>query len=324
MASPIRTTPVLCCAWCGRPGEVLHAAVFDRLFGVGGTWDIRRCPDRHCGLAWLDPMPAESDLAELYRNYFTHASLPLRARGWRRFVPPVTALTRGCFRWTPLNRARRHAASMYLTRQAPGRVLDVGCGNGDRLAFLRAQGWDVVGQEIDPAAARVATARHGVVVHVGRLRDIGLPPCSFDAITLSHVIEHVPDPVELLRACRRLAKPGGAIVCVTPNLDSWGHRRFRSCWLGLDPPRHLHLFSPISLRIAAERAGLTPLLWTTAANVEFIGAGSLDLTWQGFHRVGGGGRPHRDAVAALLQIAASARHVVDRQSGDECVLYATA
>ncbi len=313
------------CALCGRSGDILYAALSDRLFDVGGTWDIKRCSDVRCGLAWLDPRPLESDLQKLYSNYFTHAPTREQPRGWRRFVPPITAVSRWCYRCTPLHRARWRVASMYLTRTAPGRLLDVGCGNGERLAALRARGWDVVGQEIDPVAAEMAVACHGVAVRVGPLGDVGLPECAFDAVTMNHVIEHVPDPVALLRTCRALVKPGGAIVCVTPNLDSWGHRRFGRCWLGLDSPRHLHVFSPTSLRIVAERAGLTQAsVWTTAANAEFISAGSLDLMWQGFHRVGSGGRPHRDAAAALLQLAASARHFIDGGSGDECVLCATA
>lgn len=325
MPADVRTMPAPHCALCGRPGDVLYTALRDRLFGVAGTWDVRRCLDTRCGLAWLDPSPLESDLHRLYSNYFTHTLMPERARGWRRFFPPVTALSRWCYRWTPLHRARWRVAAMYLNRTVPGRLLDVGCGSGERLAAFRARHWDVVGQEIDAVAAQVAIARHGVTVHVGPLGDVALPTGAFDAITMSHVIEHAADPVALLRTCRALAKPGGVIVCVTPNVDGWGHRRFGRCWLGLDPPRHLHLFSPTSLRSAARRAGLIQAsVWTTAANAEFIGAGSLDLKWQGFHRVGSGGRPHRDAVAALLQLVASGRHLIDGGSGDECVLYATA
>jgi SAM-dependent methyltransferase len=324
MDAALRTESATHCALCGRSGGVLHANLRDRLSGVDGTWDIRRCPDSRCGLAWLDPRPLESDLSALYADYFTHAPTPERPRTWRRLVPPVTAVSGWCFHWTPLRRTRRRAATMYLDNVTPGRLLDVGCGSGELLAHLRALGWDVVGQEVDAVAAQVAAERHGVTVRVGPIGEIDLPTGAFDAITISHVLEHVPDPVALLRTCYTLAKPGGAIVCVTPNLDSWGHQRFGDCWIGLDPPRHLHLFSPVSLISVARLAGLTEAsVWTSAANAEFISAGSLDLRWQGFHRIGSGGRPHRAAAAALLQLAASARHLVDHGSGDECVLYAT-
>jgi 2-polyprenyl-3-methyl-5-hydroxy-6-metoxy-1,4-benzoquinol methylase len=214
---------------------------------------------------------------------------------------------------------------MYLSHGRPGRVLDVGCGDGARLAWLRQRGWRVCGHDIDGEAARAAWEHHAVTVRVGPLADAGFAAGSFDAITLAHVLEHAPDPVDLLRTCRTLVKPDGVIACITPNIDSWGHRRFRRDWLGLDPPRHLHLFSPVSLRTVAALAGLRQAsVWTTAANAQFIAAGSLDLKQRGRHHVGGRGRLDRDVGAALLQLGASLQHLRDRDSGDECVLHATA
>ncbi len=69
----------------------------------------------------------------------------------------------------------------------------------------------------------------------------------FDLITLSHVIEHVHYPIDLLRACHRLLKPGGVLWLETPNIKSYGHRFYGRFWRGLEPPRHLVIFSPSGL-----------------------------------------------------------------------------
>ena len=156
-----------------------------------------------------------------------------------------------------------------------GRLLDVGCGNGRFLAQMRKLGWEVVGVEPDPEAVRIAKERFGLEVFQGTLEEAGFPDNSFDAITMNHVIEHVPDPIRLLAECRRVLKPGGKLVVVTPNIWSLGRRLFGEHWRGWEVPRHLFLFSPKSLRTCAERAGLVVQnLRTTSKGARFIWAAS--------------------------------------------------
>jgi len=78
-------------------------------------------------------------------------------------------------------------------------------------------------------------------------------------VTLSHVIEHVHDPVACLREVFRLCKPGGQVWITTPNLESYGHRRFREHWIGLQPPNHLVLFTRSSIMHALNAAGFERL-----------------------------------------------------------------
>ncbi|HVH70033.1 MAG TPA: hypothetical protein VNB49_02845 [Candidatus Dormibacteraeota bacterium] len=51
---------------------MLHEHLRDRLFGVPGSWNIRKCLNPRCGLAWLDPMPLDEDIPQAYENYYTH------------------------------------------------------------------------------------------------------------------------------------------------------------------------------------------------------------------------------------------------------------
>lgn len=135
-------------------------------------------------------------------------------------------------------------------------MLDVGCGNGDLLARMRRRGLSVEGVDVDGAALEQARRKHGLTVHLGRLEDIRFPDDSFDIVTMNHVIEHVHDPVLLLQECLRILKPGGRLSVATPNLDGLGHRRFGRNWRGLEPPRHLHLFTRKSLGECAAKAGI--------------------------------------------------------------------
>ena len=81
------------------------------------------------------------------------------------------------------------------------------------------------------------------------------PPGSFDLVTAFHVLEHVPDPVAMLRRMLAWLAPGGLAVVEVPNAGGAGARLFGRAWSGLDLPRHLWHFSPATLGVAVERAG---------------------------------------------------------------------
>jgi SAM-dependent methyltransferase len=154
---------------------------------------------------------------------------------------------------------------MYLGGVKPGRLLDVGCGNGFFLELMRSAGWGIAGIEPDPKAAKLASERLGVHIRSEQLCDTGFEDGSFDAITMHHVVEHVHDPIGMMADSRRILKVGGHLVIATPNLSSAGHRWFKGDWRGLEPPRHLHIFSPKALAKAAEMSGIRVKLMRTSA-----------------------------------------------------------
>src|SRR5262249_20475198 len=133
---------------------------------------------------------------------------------------------------------------VLLLRHRPnGRLLDVGCGDGHALHFMRDMGWRVEGVDFDPTAVEQAPSL-GLDVRAGTLAAQRYPDASFDAVVVSHLVEHVPVPDDLLRECRRILHVGGQMTVVTPNAVSYGHSVFRERWRGLEPPRHLQIFTP--------------------------------------------------------------------------------
>jgi SAM-dependent methyltransferase len=137
-----------------------------------------------------------------------------------------------------------------------GSLLEVGCGSGMYLDLMRALGWKrVVGIDISRRAIEQASTELKLEAYCGELKDVCLDEESFDAVSLSHTLEHVSDPVGFLRETYRVMKAGARLAIVVPNIESLTARVFGPDWFHLDAPRHMVNFTRSSLRVALERAG---------------------------------------------------------------------
>jgi SAM-dependent methyltransferase len=142
---------------------------------------------------------------------------------------------------------------IFSLKKQPGKLLDIGCGNGEFLKFADRYGWRVVGVDFDAEAVKQARSC-GLDARLGDI-DVIDSGERYDLITLSHVIEHVYDPVELLRSCYSLLNHGGVLWLETPNIESMGYAYYKSNWRGLEPPRHITLFNIKSLNKVMLKAG---------------------------------------------------------------------
>lgn len=255
----IRCAPSPRCLACGDGGVALYEGLRDHLAGAPGRWRMVQCADPLCALLWLDPKPLQEDLIKAYASYHTHG----RQRGRSAAQLGLSALNAACKLasralelGSVLGRQRRQLRTMYLGAGRPGRLLEVGCGSGRFLDRMRRAGWAVQGTDIDPAVAARIRGRYAIDIDVGELHSLRYAADSFDAVALSQVIEHVHDPRQLLAECRRLLRPGGRLVLSTPNARGLAHRRYGRFWRGLEPPRHLQVFTPQALARCVTDAGL--------------------------------------------------------------------
>ena len=259
---PLRCAPSPQCVVCGRQGVELYEGLVDYVSGTPGAWRVVRCPDADCALLWLDPQPAADELVKAYRNYHTHGRTRRRSLaqlGLSALNTTCKLISRVLDAGSDLGRQRRRLRTMFLGDSPPGVLLEVGCGAGRFLDRMRKVGWTVQGTDFDPAVAARVKSRYGLHVDVGELAQFNYPAASYDAIAMSQVIEHVPDPGSLLRECRRLLRPGGRLVLSTPNALGMAHRRYGRHWRGLEPPRHLHIFTPAALQRCARQSGFERL-----------------------------------------------------------------
>lgn len=267
----IQTVPRPSCLLCGSEGNLLYSDMQDRMFAVPGNWPLKQCSNPDCGLCWQDPTPVESDIPRFYINYYTHERSNPKHRFLLRLYPLLYSgymiATFLPSAWLGLNKSRHQGRHMFLNDMRPGKLLDVGCGNGGFLHRMHNLGWSGTGIDFDAKAIENAKKMYGdgLTFRATDLSGARFPESSFDAITMSHVIEHVPDPVALLIEVRRILKVGGRLVITTPNIQSFGHEKFQDCWFGLDAPRHLQVFSLAALQNCARKAGFDAIKASTSA-----------------------------------------------------------
>jgi len=223
------------CALCGaeEAGPILQGRDLRRK--LPGEFCVVRCAS--CGLAYVNPRPTEHEMRRYYpSDYGPHDATPpsLTERVYYRLFRKVPA--------------------------PPGStLLDVGCGGGKYLSFLRERGYRISGIEVNAELAEHLRSEFGLQVYEEPITRAPIPEASFDVVTLWWVLEHTHDPLSTLRAAHRALRPGGTIVVSLQNFASIGRLLFGTTWHHLDVPSHLYHFEPRTLRDILRRANFEVL-----------------------------------------------------------------
>lgn len=229
------------CPVCGaKESSTIYADARDPI--TLDHFRVMRCSV--CAVAFTAPTPANLD------RYY-----PQR---YRAYGPLVTRVLRTLYGW-------RVSRWMRMKPQG-GSVLEVGCGPGLMLAAFKRRGWSVLGIERNEIASEIGRNKFGVEIVSTPIEN--LPgEAQFDLIIMFQVLEHIGDPVTLLKECSKRLAPNGILIINVPNFGSWQARFAGSKWLHLDVPRHLVHYTPQTLATTLACAGL---------NLSSVGYASLE------------------------------------------------
>ena len=195
------------CPVCGaRPSGAIGRKDGVRLF---------RCAV--CTAQYAERAPEDASLPEIYdAHYFNGA--PAGYPDYQRDEAVHRA------------RARTYLRDIGRVRQAPGRVLDVGCATGFFLDEARRDGWTVRGCDASAWAAEQASRNLGLDVVVGPFPHPALEGDRFDLVTFFNVFEQLLDPRAAEAFLRALVKPGGLVAIETWDADALVVRLLGTRW----------------------------------------------------------------------------------------------
>ena len=123
-------------------------------------------------------------------------------------------------------------------------ILDFGCGTGDLLTYFQNKGWSINGIEPDDQARKIAANKTKIEIHSRLLQD----KAKYTAITLWHVLEHVPDLNQTIDSLKNKLEKKGRIFVAVPNCESFDANHYGQYWAGYDLPRHLYHFTPDTMK----------------------------------------------------------------------------
>ncbi len=259
---------VRACLFCSSDRSKIEVNDVEDIYFLAdpGKFCFRRCND--CSSLWLESRPSGQRLLDAYTKYYTHSSSSEAAKPNQLKSTLRDAYLKSKFGGSPeiFSKAASSVLSVFgrdhlgldhhfrFAPKAPAQVLDYGCGNGDYLRRLHPHGYDLTGVEYDPHLIQDLASRNISVADIRTIDDRDWAQ-SFDHISISHVIEHVPDPLIVLQRLYDWLRPGKTLFIEVPNADATGLEIFGRYWRGLEAPRHFALPSRRGLVNALFEAG---------------------------------------------------------------------
>ena len=189
-----------------------------------------------CGVVYTNPRVCENSIGQYYAPDYTSYA-PSKDNKSKRSVKSLAKLI--------YHDEHQKIASLLLKNNVRS-VLEVGPGNGGLIKYLHENGFEVTGVELDDVCVERIKAM-GIACYKGTLESVKDQLLKYDAVIMCQVLEHVYHPVNSLKIIHSILSDNGILYLSIPNIGSYEARLFGKYWRGLDLPRHITHFSPVTI-----------------------------------------------------------------------------
>lgn len=198
-----------------------------------------------CGLVFLNPRPTGKEMEEYYKNYYP----PMYLENLER----LNHFLRSILLHVEIGQTKYET----ISDSKNNKFLEIGFGDGFFPEYIKSKGWDVWGVEVNQGCVDRFKRKGYQSVFCGDVFSQAFDDESFDLIRMNHVLEHMYDPVDVLREVKRILKKNGRIILTVPNFNGYGHQLFKQYAYYLHLPYHVYFFSqPILERLIDRVEGL--------------------------------------------------------------------
>ncbi|MEA3490194.1 MAG: class I SAM-dependent methyltransferase [Candidatus Omnitrophota bacterium] len=271
------------CKLCGSPECDIIIEGRDRLSRSNEKFSVVRC--RGCGLIYTLPYISAEEMQKYYPEGYYSIRDGAFSQGicgfedWfsRRYSRLLWKILSG--KRTTLSRLIDFLESIFLFsfyryrnrcipyKDKPGRLLDIGCGDGKLLSEQKKLGWEVYGVELERKMSSYARKERSLNVVTGKFMDVEYKENFFDVINLNHVLEHFLKPLIELGKINNILKPGGLVVINIPNYSRIETAIFGRRWHAYELPRHRFHYNRKTLINMLRKNGLEPVRVAQVLNV---------------------------------------------------------
>jgi len=196
-----------------------------------------------CNLVFVNPLPSCEDLEYYYANQYAadlKSYMPVYSKHLQRKSKRLIKYLQN---------------NIHENNKTPW-LLEIGSSYGHFLNVAKSVGWHVKGVEIDEKAAKYAMNTWDVDTYIGTAEEyLEQTAKKFDIIVMSHVLEHLLDPFDIVKLIADHLEKNGYFVLTVPNIDSLASRINGKTWEWMIPPAHIFYFSPKTLEMTLQRSG---------------------------------------------------------------------
>jgi 2-polyprenyl-3-methyl-5-hydroxy-6-metoxy-1,4-benzoquinol methylase len=181
----------------------------------------------NCSLIITSPRPNEENIRKYYESidYISHSAKT------ESFFNKIYFLAR--------NIAITNKRKLIEQYNPVGKLLDIGCGTGSFIRYMKQNEWEPTG--VEPSAKARKIAQETAIDIVEKIEDI--KDQKFNVITMWHVLEHIHDVNKTILKIKELLKSDGTLFIAVPNYKSYDAKYYTTTWAAYDVPRHLWHFS---------------------------------------------------------------------------------